>query len=341
MPAKKTKVAKKELSRSDLCLYALIDEVQDMFKTNLSKELGLKSICSPLFFLENSGFNDELNYVEKPISFTTATNQDCVIVHSLSKWKRFTLGRLQNESKKIQGIVTKMDAIRRDESPIDILNSKIHSFYVDQWDWELIMDKKDRTIEFLKSIVTKIYSQILKTKKNLDKKYPKVFGKNKVAKEVFFIDSQDLEDMYPKMTPKERENAITKEHGSVFIMRIGGVLKSGEKHDGRAPDYDDWELNGDLFIYNDVLGKAVELSSMGIRVDEEAMKKQLKLLGKEEKAKLPFHSALLAGKLPQTIGGGIGRSRVTMFLLEAKHIGEVQCSVWPEEITENKEYEIL
>lgn len=324
-----------------VCLFSLIEETQETFKKNMESAFSLKPICSPIFLLEKSGFNDELNYVEKPIRFATSSGDDCVIIHSLSKWKRYTLGRINKSNPEITGIITRMDAIRKDEEKKDVLKTRVHSYYVDQWDWEMIIKEEERNVDFLKQTVERIYEQLLKTKAYLDEKYPNMFVKNKLAPKITFITSQELEDKYPSLTPKERENEAAKKFGAIFIIGIGHYLKTGKKHDGRAPDYDDWNLNGDLIVFNSVIGTAVELSSMGIRVNKESMLKQLEIMEKNEKKELLFHKSLLEGKLPQTIGGGIGRSRVTMFLLEAKHIGEVQCSVWPKELLEDSEFDIL
>ena len=299
-----------------------IKAIKDYFEKNLAKKLNLVRVSAPLFVDSKSGLNDNLNGVERPVKFDVlASNEDVEIVHSLAKWKRMSLHRYKFPVGK--GLYADMNAIRRDEE-LD----NLHSIYVDQWDWELIINKEDRNLEFLKNIVSKIYSVFKDTEKyvkenliNIDEELPD---------EIFFITSQELEDMYKDLTPKERENAICKDKGAVFIMQIGKTLDSGEKHDGRAPDYDDWELNGDILFWNSLLDSAIELSSMGIRVDEESLAKQLEEANCIERKELKFHSELLNGKLPYTVGGGIGQSRICMYFLRKAHVGEVQASVWDE-----------
>ncbi|MGL6184932.1 MAG: aspartate--ammonia ligase [Clostridium chrysemydis] len=298
-----------------------IKEIKDFFERELAKNLNLVRVSAPLFVDSASGLNDNLNGVERPVNFDVlASGEDVEIVHSLAKWKRMSLHRYNFEVN--NGLYADMNAIRRDEE-LD----NLHSIYVDQWDWELIINKEDRNINKLKEIVNKIYDVFKKTEEFVNSK----INIEKVLPEsIYFVTAQELEDMYPDFTEKEREDAICKKHGAVFIMGIGGNLKSGKKHDGRAPDYDDWNLNGDILFWSDVLDRAMELSSMGIRVDEDALKRQLKEANCEERSSLPFHKSLLNGELPYTVGGGIGQSRICMFFLKKAHIGEVQASVWDE-----------
>ena len=310
-----------------------IKKVKDFFERDLSIQLNLTRVSAPLFVNTNSGLNDTLNGVERPVSFDIkGLDGEYEIVHSLAKWKRYALkhyGFGKNE-----GLYTDMNAIRRDED-----TDNIHSVYVDQWDWEKVISKEDRTEETLKTTVQAVYNALKHTERYIAGEYE--FAEIYLPEDIFFVTTQELEDMYPDKTPKEREYAISKEKGAVFIMKIGGALKSGKMHDGRAPDYDDWELNGDIIVYYPVLDIALELSSMGIRVDEEALLRQLKIRGREENAKLPFQKALLNGELPYTIGGGIGQSRLCMYFLHKAHVGEVQSSVWPEEmLTECKKHGI-
>ena len=303
-----------------------IEFIKSNFQVNLGQALNLRRVSAPLFVEENSGLNDNLNGVERPVSFDIpdvgATGQ---VVHSLAKWKRLALKRY--DFKPGKGLFTDMNAIRRDEE-VD----NLHSVYVDQWDWEKIMSPEERNLDFLKSTVKDIYEALKNTEKNMADQYDYI--ETILPDEIFFITSQELEDRYPDLTPKEREYTITKEKGAVFIMQIGGVLASGERQDGRSPDYDDWSLNGDLIVYYPVLDIALELSSMGIRVNADALRAQLKECGCQSRAKLPFQKSILNGTLPQTIGGGIGQSRICMFFLRKAHIGEVQCSVWPMETRE-------
>ncbi|NME95614.1 aspartate--ammonia ligase [Clostridium cochlearium] len=302
-----------------------IKEVKDYFERALAKQLNLIRVSAPLFVRCDKGLNDNLNGVERPVKFTVKDDNEAAveIVHSLAKWKRMALYRYNFNVN--EGLYTDMDAIRRDE---DLDNT--HSIYVDQWDWERIIRKEDRNEEYLKDIVRKIFKAFKETEEHINKLYP--FLGKVLPEEIFFMTTQELEDMFPDLTPKEREDAITKEKKAVFLMKIGKTLESGEKHDGRAPDYDDWELNGDILFWNPVLNKAFELSSMGIRVDEEALLRQLKLANCEERKELEFHKMLLEKKLPYTIGGGIGQSRMCMLFLKKAHIGEVQSSIWPEEM---------
>lgn len=311
-----------------------IKKIKDFFERSLSERLNLIRVSAPLFVRNDRGLNDNLSGVERPVSFTVRDDNEAgaEIVHSLAKWKRIALYRYG--FKVGEGLYTDMNAIRRDE---DLDN--IHSIYVDQWDWEKVITKEQRNEGFLVEIVSEIYKAFTETENYVNREYP--FIEKILPEKITFITSQELEDKFPGFTPKEREDAIAKEHGAVFIMKIGKVLESGEKHDGRAPDYDDWELNGDILLWNPVLGRALELSSMGIRVDEESLLKQLKLAGCEERKNLEFHQMLLNKKLPYTIGGGLGQSRICMFFLRKAHIGEVQSSIWPEEmITKCAEYGI-
>jgi len=299
--------------------------IHNVFERNLGVALNLSRVSAPLFVETGSGLNDDLNGVERPVKFTVKEDgRECEVVHSLAKWKRYALKRYDFHVGK--GLYTDMNAIRRDE---DMDN--LHSIYVDQWDWERVINESDRTPEFFQEIVRKIVKAVCDTEDELHNRYPQLDVLKKKNREVFFITSQELEDRFPDLEPKEREHEICKEHDTVCIMQIGGALRSGEPHDGRAPDYDDWDLNGDIIFRNDVLDCAFELSSMGIRVSPESLARQLKIRGCEERAQLPFHKALLAGELPFTIGGGIGQSRLCMLLMGNAHIGEVQSSVWDDE----------
>lgn len=304
-----------------------IKKVKDFFERALAYELNLTRVSAPLYVRKSSGLNDDLSGVERPVKFDTHWDRDeeYQIIHSLAKWKRMALKRYKFPVH--TGLYTDMNAIRRDE---DLDN--IHSMYVDQWDWELIINKEERTTKTLKTIVKDIYKALRKTEEFINREYP-VFS-TKLPENIFFITSQELEDAYPELTAKERENEICRVHKAVFISQIGKTLRSGKKHDGRAPDYDDWELNGDILVWNPVLEQGFELSSMGIRVSEESLQLQLKLDGKEERKELPFHKSLIAKELPYTVGGGIGQSRICMFFLEKLHIGEVQASIWPEDMIE-------
>lgn len=304
-----------------------IKKVKDFFERALAYELNLTRVSAPLYVRKSSGLNDDLSGMERPVKFDTHwdAKEEYQIVHSLAKWKRMALKRY--EFPVHTGLYTDMNAIRRDE---DLDN--IHSMYVDQWDWELVIDKAERTTKTLQKIVKRIYDALRKTEEYVNREYP-VFSK-KLPEDIYFITSQELEDRYPELTAKERENEICREYKAVFISQIGKTLKSGEKHDGRAPDYDDWELNGDILVWNPILEQAFELSSMGIRVSEETLALQLKLANREDRKELKFHKALLAKELPYTVGGGIGQSRICMFFLEKLHIGEVQASCWPEEMVE-------
>ena len=296
--------------------------VKDKFAKELCDSLDLSRVSAPLFVKRESGLNDDLNGVERPVSFDILeTGEMAEVVHSLAKWKRMAL--LKYNFPIHTGLYTDMNAIRRDEEC-----DSIHSLYVDQWDWEKIILAEDRTEDYLKATVRSIYGAVLRTAKDISKKYPSIDCY--LPEQIFFIDTYQLEELYPDLTPKQREYAITKDKGAVFLMKIGGRLKSGQKHDGRAPDYDDWNLNGDILIYNRTIDCAFEISSMGIRVDRESLLNQLKIENKEERLKYEFHSMLVSGALPLTIGGGIGQSRLCMLLLHKAHIGEVQVSIWPE-----------
>ena len=301
-----------------------IKTVKDTFQSNLSKALNLYRITAPIMVTKASGINDDLNGVERKVHFTMKTVAgEAEVVQSLAKWKRMALYKYGFEHG--EGIYTDMNAIRRDDD-----TDNLHSMFVDQWDWCRVISKEERNTEFLKEIVKKIVGAIADTNEAVKKEYPALsFEMNR---DVFFITTQQLEDLYPDLTPKQREDEIVKAHGTVFIMQIGGLLKSGQKHDGRAPDYDDWELNGDILAWNSVLGCAFEISSMGIRVDAESLHRQLEAENCLEREQFPFHKGILDGTLPLTIGGGIGQSRLCMLLLEKAHIGEVQCSVWNDEM---------
>ena len=304
-----------------------IKKIKDYFERDIAVQLELMRVSAPLFVDRDSGLNDTLNGVERPVAFDIKDydGKDFEIVQSLAKWKRYALKKYNVKSG--EGIYTDMNAIRRDE---DVDN--LHSVFVDQWDWEKRIEKSERTEETLKKTVRLIYSSLRHTERYVARDYD--FFERFLPEDIFFITTQELEDMYPSLTPKERENAIAREKKAVFIMKIGGALKSGAIHDGRAPDYDDWELNGDIVVYYPVLDMAFELSSMGIRVDEESLAKQLEIRGCPERRELPFHKALLNGELPYSIGGGIGQSRICMFFLHKAHIGEVQASIWPEGMIE-------
>ena len=297
--------------------------IKNIFQVKLCAALRLKRVTAPLFVEPATGLNDDLNGVERPVSFDVpAVGKDAQVVHSLAKWKRLALKNYDFFVGK--GLVADMNAIRRDEE-LD----NLHSIYVDQWDWEKVIDESTRNEATLKDTVERIVSAICGTLDELKWQFSDL--STELCREVFFIKSQELEDLYPDKTPKEREQLIVKEHKTVFIQQIGGKLKSGKPHDGRAPDYDDWELNGDLLFWHEPLQCALEISSMGIRVDPESLDRQLTLAGCEERRKLPFHQMLLKGELPLTIGGGIGQSRLCMLLLGKAHVGEVQASLWDEE----------
>lgn len=302
--------------------------IKDVFEGELARNLNLTRVSAPLFVFPESGLNDNLNGVERPVAFDVLDiGRDVEVVHSLAKWKRMALAKYGFADG--EGLYTDMNAIRRDET-LDAL----HSIYVDQWDWEKIISPSARNFDTLKAAVNSIYSALLSTEAALSER----FGTASVLpKRIEFMTTAQLEAEYPDLSPKERENAVTKRLGAVFLMQIGAPLKDGVPHDGRAPDYDDWQLNGDILLWDEPLSRAFEISSMGIRVDEAAMRRQLAAAGCEDRAALPFHRALLSGELPQTMGGGIGQSRICMFLLGKHHIGEVQASVWPESMVEECE----
>jgi len=304
--------------------------VKDYFERELANQLNLTRVSAPLFVQPESGLNDTLNGIERPVSFgiKEQDDKDVEIVHSLAKWKRYALKRYGFNHG--EGLYTDMNAIRRDED-----TDNLHSIFVDQWDWEMIISKEERNFETLKEVVTKVYDALRFTENFMAEKYGYICPI--LPEKIHFMTTQELEDLYPDLAPKEREHKITREFSAVFLMQIGDKLASGEPHDGRAPDYDDWSLNGDILVYYPLLDIALELSSMGIRVDEEALKRQLEIRGCTERAKLPFQKALLDGELPYTIGGGIGQSRICMFFLRKAHVGEVQASIWPEKIVEECE----
>lgn len=304
-----------------------IKEVKDFFERALAKSLNLTRVSAPLFVRPESGLNDNLNGVERPVRFGIREQDDAPveIVHSLAKWKRQALKRY--EFTYGEGLYTDMSAIRRDED-----TDNIHSLYVDQWDWEKIIHKEERNEETLRIVVERVYLALRKTEKYMAEKYD--FIDEILPEQIHFITTQELLEAYPGLSSKEREHEAAKRWGAVFLMQIGDVLSNGEPHDGRAPDYDDWHLNGDILVYYPLLDIALELSSMGIRVDEIALERQLRQRGCEEHAKLPFQRALLDGKLPYTIGGGIGQSRICMFFMRRAHIGEVQSSIWKPDVVE-------
>lgn len=302
-----------------------IKHVKDHFERQLAKQLNLTRVSAPLFVRPESGLNDNLNGVERPVKFGIKEQNEAEveIVHSLAKWKRFALK--QYGFSYGEGLYTDMNAIRRDET-----TDNIHSIFVDQWDWEKIILKDERNEETLKSVVRSVYQALKETEHYMADKYEYI--EEILPDTISFVTTQELENMYPEDTPKERERKIAKQKGAVFIMQIGGTLASGQRHDGRAPDYDDWNLNGDIIVYYPILDIGLELSSMGIRVDEETLMRQLELAGCPERAGFPFQKALLNRELPYTVGGGIGQSRICMFFLRKAHIGEVQSSIWPDEV---------
>ena len=311
-----------------------IKQIKEFFQQNLSTELRLRRVTAPLFVLQGLGINDDLNGVERAVTFPIKDLQDAraEVVHSLAKWKRLTLAEYNIPQG--YGIYTDMNAIRADEEL-----GNLHSLYVDQWDWERVIGEENRNVEFLKKIVERIYAAMLRTEYMVYEMYPEL--KPSLAEEIHFIHAEELLQMYPDLTPKEREHAIAKKYGAVFIIGIGGKLSHGEPHDNRAPDYDDWStpnsdsyngLNGDIIVWNELLGRSFELSSMGIRVNKEVMQAQLRLTGKEDRSKLYFHQRIMNDTLPLCIGGGIGQSRLCMLFLKKAHIGEIQASIWPEEM---------
>ena len=314
--------------KSELNLYETqiaIKTVKDFFQTLLAERLHLLRVSAPLFVAPESGLNDNLNGVERPVTFDIKCedNREAEIVQSLAKWKRYALKKYGFSIG--EGLYTDMSAIRRDEE-----TDNIHSIYVDQWDWEKIISKEDRNLDTLKEAVRTVYKVLRKTEKYMSIHYDYI--EEILPHDIFFITTSELEEMFPDYSPKEREYYIAKAKGAVCIMQIGGVLENGEPHDGRAPDYDDWVLNADIIVYYPVLDIALELSSMGIRVDKRALLSQLKEAGCPERAELAFHKAVINEELPYTIGGGIGQSRICMFFLRKAHIGEVQCSLWPDDV---------
>lgn len=297
--------------------------IKDHFQKRLSKQLKLERVSAPLFVTPHSGLNDGLSGVEKPVSFRVQSiDKDVEIVHSLAKWKRWALAKYDIPMG--QGLYTDMNAIRKDEK-LDFL----HSIYVDQWDWEIALEKSKRRFSTLKAIVKKIYACIVKTEEEVCAAYPEV--KPFLGKDIVFVSTKELEERFPNLTRKEREDAITREYGAVFLYQIGGKLKDGKPHDSRAADYDDWKLNGDILIYYPLYDMAFELSSMGIRVDEVSLVRQMKAAGRDEELNNPYCQSILKGEIPYSIGGGIGQSRLCMALLQKAHIGEVQASIWDEE----------
>ena len=320
--------------RSELNLYETqeaISTIKDFFQQALPEQLTLLRVTAPLFVTPESGLNDNLNGIERPVDFDIKEQEGktAEIVQSLAKWKRYALKKYGFHPG--EGLYTDMNAIRRDE-----VADNIHSIYVDQWDWEKIILKEQRNKETLKEVVRKVYKAIKKTEKYMSIRYDYI--EEILPKDIFFITSEELAEMYPGYTSKEREDKIARLKGAVFIMGIGHEMSNGERHDGRAPDYDDWNLNGDIIVWYPLLNRALELSSMGIRVDKDALEAQLKISGCEDRAELPFQKAVINGQLPYTVGGGIGQSRLCMFYLRKAHIGEVQCSIWPEEMRKECEY---
>ncbi|MFB6340088.1 aspartate--ammonia ligase [Saccharicrinis sp. FJH62] len=311
-----------------------IQRIKDFFQLNLAAELGLRRVTAPLFVKRGTGINDDLNGIERPVAFPIKDMDETVaeVVHSLAKWKRLMLGELDIEQG--YGIYTDMNAVRPDEEL-----GNLHSLYVDQWDWERVMSSEERTLDFLKYIVRKIYAVIKRTETFVYQEYAHI--KPVLPEEIHFVHTEELQQKYPDLTPKQREDKIVREHGAVFVIGIGSKLEDGEKHDGRAPDYDDWStetgagfkgLNGDILVWNTVLGRAFELSSMGIRVDKTALLRQLEIEDQNDRKSLFFHQQLLNDKLPLSVGGGIGQSRLCMFYLRKAHVGEIQSSIWPDDM---------
>ena len=305
-----------------------IKKIKDFFQINLASTLNLTRVSAPLFVLRETGLNDQLNGYEKAIDFKIFEGKTAEIVHSLAKWKRFALNKYNFNTH--TGLYTDMNAIRKDET-VD----NIHSYYVDQWDWEYIIEKEERTEEVLMQFVNKIYGVLLKTESYIHSEIPEI--EMVLPERITFVTTQELEDMYPNLTAKERENEITKEKGAVFVMKVGKKLNSGKPHDGRSPDYDDWELNGDILVWFDEINMALELSSMGIRVDKDSLIKQLEIAGATDRLTQDYHKMVVNNELPFTIGGGIGQSRLCMYFLKKRHIGEVQASIWPDEIIKDCE----
>ena len=302
-----------------------IEFIKRSFPKNLGSALNLKRVSAPLFVRSDTGLNDDLNGVERAVSFDVPAvqNAECQVVQSLAKWKRWALKEYDFRTGK--GLYTDMNAIRRDEAVLD----NLHSVYVDQWDWEKVIRPEDRNLDYLKDAVRRIVTAICMTGDELEWEFPQL--RAHLSRDVTFITTQELEDMYPNLTPSERENEFTKAHPTVFLMQIGKTLRSGQRHDGRAPDYDDWELNGDILFRNELLDRSFEVSSMGIRVSPESLDRQLTLAGCDNRRSYPFHQALLRGELPPAMGGGVGQSRLCMLLIGCAHIGEVQSGVWDEE----------
>ena len=305
-----------------------IKKIKDFFQINLASTLNLTRVSAPLFVLRETGLNDQLNGYEKAIDFKIFEGKTAEIVHSLAKWKRFALNKYNFNTH--TGLYTDMNAIRKDET-VD----NIHSYYVDQWDWEYIIEKEERTEEVLMQFVNKIYGVLLKTESYIHSEIPEI--EMVLPERITFVTTQELEDMYPNLTAKERENEITKEKGAVFVMKVGKKLNSGKPHDGRSPDYDDWELNGDILVWFEEINMALELSSMGIRVDKDSLIKQLEIAGATDRLTQDYHKMVVNNELPFTIGGGIGQSRLCMYFLKKRHIGEVQASIWPDEIIKDCE----
>ena len=309
-----------------------ISLLKRLFEDKLSALLNLNRVSAPLFVERDSGLNDNLNGYERPVEFDILhAGGTAQVVHSLAKWKRLALKRYDFYPGK--GIYADMNAIRRDEDSLD----NLHSVYVDQWDWEKVILPENRNVDYLKSTVMDIVKAVCDTQDTMQSIYPQLRVTGKLNRNVAFVSSQELEDRWPDKSPKERENLFVKEHGTAFIIGIGGALKSGKPHDGRAPDYDDWSLNGDIMFWDELLDCAMEISSMGIRVDPKTLDKQLSISGCDDRRELPYHKKLLAGELPLTIGGGIGQSRLSMLILNKAHIGEVQASIWDDETTEQCE----
>lgn len=315
--------------KSPLSMYETqtgIGTVKRIFEDFLSHSLNLKRVSAPLFVEAKTGLNDDLNGVERAVEFDILeTKTNAQIVHSLAKWKRLALKNYHFSVG--EGLYTDMNAVRRDEEM-----DNIHSIYVDQWDWEMIINESDRNLEFLKTVAQKIVDAIVDTKEKTNETFPKL--KHTLSRDITFVTTQELEDLYPELDPKTREHEFVKKHKTVFIMQIGDLLKSGQKHDGRAPDYDDWALNGDILFWNDTLNQAFEVSSMGVRVSPKSLDEQLTKANADDRRNLTFHKMLLNGELPFTLGGGIGQSRVSMLLLEKAHIGEMQVSVWDKDTIE-------
>ena len=305
-----------------------IKVIKDTFQVLLAQNLHLERVTAPVLVMGGSGINDDLNGVERKVDFTVKQLDEAhaEVVQSLAKWKRVALGRYGFQPG--EGLYTDMSANRRDD---DMDNT--HNIFVDQWDWEKVITREQRTVEYLQHTVRRIVKAVVDTNRLLQQKYPLLTAE--LSEEVYFITTRELAERYPDLSPKERENAIVKEHPTVFLMQIGGALADGKPHDGRAPDYDDWQLNGDLLFWDSTLGQALEISSMGIRVDADSLRQQLKLAGAEERMQYAYHQGILEDALPLTIGGGIGQSRLCMLLLEKAHIGEVQVSVWPQEMVES------